>query len=1025
MTTDRRSVFSRRRTFGLFFVCLSIVFAGTVSTLAQKPARSSSTPETALLNSLWDQGLAAGNIGDWYRNCDNWHASIATNSYPQLTIAATGYALQTGIIDAPRTIIGNASLGVNGSWGMIRFIGMLSSSSANSLYNQYRASQHYAYPAVNDVRDGQRDMMFAMFPYATQSFGKSHSEEDELRKFIHTLAAFKPEVKALLIEKGLLIPTLQMVWRRTRVADDAAYLSGAAHPSAFDNNANDLAMIEMANAINTDDIPPMIQLSVVSENFGDTHATRYNEYNRSERRFTTPAAIARIHYGIEYTKRIVVDASNSFDTNGRPLTWHFAVLRGAPGSVRINPRNPEGSLVEIEFDHQEDRLVDGTDGQTSSLAIVGAFVHNGTYYSAPGFITSYSLWNETRFYDGHRRLREIAYLGNAINNETGNTYALSLTKDWTKDIYSYDFNGRPAGWIRTTDTLHTSYSAEGLLVIEQDQNGRPASVAEVQYISTNNKSVVAFKYAEANWQSRMAYKHVRQTTPVDQMLTHDFNQLNVSISAMAEPAHGTLTVRGGRNGGPYYDYTPQAGFRGIDAFSVMTLNPSASTGTVYRVRVAVGPEDTSPPTAVTAPKVTGMTASRAVVSWTPSSDNVEVLSYRVFRDGALLGETFLNTFFEDDSVVPGESYIYTVTALDDAGNESPLSGTAVGGAADLWGQDNFADGNYSAIDPNLVNGLSWNVPAGVCTVATVSGTRYLRPGVSHPVESMVVTDRSIAAPFVLEFFNHQQYVTNNQGPMLLWQNPDNFYLFAINSNRGELKSGLYRVRNGEYTLLAEASELGMQHRTSSADFRIAVTHTGDAISFQVTKSNWSSAPGAVKTGEFFDTDPAAAAFFREGAIGFIQGTTANPNPSYYTNVKISKLAGNGPDLDDDGLLDAWERLHFGTIDHPDAQPQLDPDGDGFDNLTEMQEGTNPTSATSNPLRFVETGTSGNTLKLSWRSFTDQTYSVFYATSLAPANWAALPGYAGLPATPPYNELQIDASDLPPEQAFFRIRSDMQ
>jgi len=55
-----------------------------------------------------------------------------------------------------------------------------------------------------------------------------------------------------------------------------------------------------------------------------------------------------------------------------------------------------------------------------------------------------------------------------------------------------------------------------------------------------------------------------------------------------------------------------------------------------------------------------------------------------------------------------------------------------------------------------------------------------------------------------------------------------------------------------------------------------------------------------------------------------------------------------PDSDHDGLPDAWERLHFGSI---APQPGEDPDGDGFTTLEEYRLGTSPTQAATT-LRIV-------------------------------------------------------------------------
>jgi len=52
------------------------------------------------------------------------------------------------------------------------------------------------------------------------------------------------------------------------------------------------------------------------------------------------------------------------------------------------------------------------------------------------------------------------------------------------------------------------------------------------------------------------------------------------------------------------------------------------------------------------------------------------------------------------------------------------------------------------------------------------------------------------------------------------------------------------------------------------------------------------------------------------------------------------------DLDDDGLDDDWEQLHFGSL---AATPGADPDADGHSNLAEFQAGSDPANPASNPL----------------------------------------------------------------------------
>ena len=65
---------------------------------------------------------------------------------------------------------------------------------------------------------------------------------------------------------------------------------------------------------------------------------------------------------------------------------------------------------------------------------------------------------------------------------------------------------------------------------------------------------------------------------------------------------------------------------------------------------------------------------RVKLSWSPSTDDVGVTGYRVYREGAVIATVGVPKYV-DQAVVAGKKYHYAVSALDADGNESPLSAT--------------------------------------------------------------------------------------------------------------------------------------------------------------------------------------------------------------------------------------------------------------------------------------------------------------------------------------------------------------
>jgi chitodextrinase len=82
--------------------------------------------------------------------------------------------------------------------------------------------------------------------------------------------------------------------------------------------------------------------------------------------------------------------------------------------------------------------------------------------------------------------------------------------------------------------------------------------------------------------------------------------------------------------------------------------------------------DTTPPSTPTNVAVSGTTSTSVSLSWSPSTDNVGVTGYRVYRGGTLVGTT-AGTSFTDTGLTASTQYSYTVAAYDAAGNVSPPS----------------------------------------------------------------------------------------------------------------------------------------------------------------------------------------------------------------------------------------------------------------------------------------------------------------------------------------------------------------
>ena len=127
---------------------------------------------------------------------------------------------------------------------------------------------------------------------------------------------------------------------------------------------------------------------------------------------------------------------------------------------------------------------------------------------------------------------------------------------------------------------------------------------------------------------------------------------------------------------------------GSYAFRLTTTGKNASASG-YKLTLdyltllpVTGGGDAVPPTVPTGLAATAVSPAQITLSWTPSTDNVSVTGYRIYRNGSEIG-TSPTASFSDTGLTPSTAYTYTVRAYDAALNLSVASSAATATTAGI------------------------------------------------------------------------------------------------------------------------------------------------------------------------------------------------------------------------------------------------------------------------------------------------------------------------------------------------------
>ncbi|HJT29277.1 MAG TPA: hypothetical protein VJ784_17830 [Pyrinomonadaceae bacterium] len=285
-------------------------------------------------------------------------------------------------------------------------------------------------------------------------------------------------------------------------------------------------------------------------------------------------------------------------------------------------------------------------------------------------------------------------------------------------------------------------------------------------IQSDGKVVVAGRSFRNNFDLTLArYSIEAGPTPVGDTtpptaptnLTATFNATTNAIDLSWTAATDNVAVTGYRiyrdggaapintvNGTTFSD----AGLSGTHSYGVTAIDAAGNeSGLSNTASATVVGGDVTPPSAPTALTATANLATGTIaLSWTASTDDVGVVGYRVFRDnGTTSISTVTGTTFNDSNQLG--THVYTVAAIDAAGNQSAMSNSATATVTIPEGStiENLTVSPTTVTAPASATGtvtLNGAAPAGGVTITLRSsdtGKATVPPSVTVPEGSKSAT----------------------------------------------------------------------------------------------------------------------------------------------------------------------------------------------------------------------------------------------------------------------------------------------
>lgn len=291
---------------------------------------------------------AGGNTGDLYMNRDGGHSLLSVTNYPGLTAVSLdrdGRARQMDLnapnILFPYPVFGNSSRAFLGSplWRSIpRALLTMESARLGRMAKLYLSNQTWVFPSNADTPPvgTNGDVFASLAPYWITTAGRSCSDLPYLRAALEASRALKPPVKAEIVRRGLLAPTIQTLIRKSLagVTNETDYLTARAHPTAFPPNGVQLRRLKAAAAaLTVEAVPPLAVISVKAEPIAEKTAW-------PELTYGTAFAWAYVLRAEAETRAFTITAKGAQE-------FAFVQTHGAGADVKIERLSPSAAKVTV------------------------------------------------------------------------------------------------------------------------------------------------------------------------------------------------------------------------------------------------------------------------------------------------------------------------------------------------------------------------------------------------------------------------------------------------------------------------------------------------------------------------------------------------------------------------------------------------------------------------------------------------------------------------------------------------------